>query len=203
MVSTAPNRLASLPWPNILTVLRLVLIPVITLLLYGALGTAAKGMAWLAWGLYLLAGLSDWADGYLARRLQQHSAFGVCLDPIADKVLVAILLVALLAFQQLPLIDLLPVGVILSREILVAGLREFLALRQLPMPVTYLAKVKTALQLVAVGVLLLPIAELQGVGRVLLWLSSGVTLYTGLEYALQARVLLRTAASPPEVVQSP
>jgi cardiolipin synthase len=125
------------------------------------------------------------------------------LDPIADKVLVAILLVALLAFQQLPLIDLLPVGVILSREILVAGLREFLALRQLPMPVTYLAKVKTALQLVAVGVLLLPIAELQGVGRVLLWLSSGVTLYTGLEYALQARVLLRTAASPPEVVQSP
>jgi CDP-diacylglycerol--glycerol-3-phosphate 3-phosphatidyltransferase len=173
----------NLPWANFFTVLRLALIPMIV----GLLAIAAGWSGWLAWFLFLVAAASDWLDGYLARRLQQQSAFGICLDPIADKVLVLVVLITLLTLQQLPAIALIPVGLILTREVLVAGLREFLALRQLPMPVTYLAKIKTALQLLCLTLLLLPLPSAQVGGQWLLWISAAVTAYTGLQYAWQAK----------------
>lgn len=178
-----PLLSANLPWANFFTVLRLALIPMIV----GLLAIAAGWSGWLAWFLFLVAAASDWLDGYLARRLQQQSAFGICLDPIADKVLVLVVLMTLLTLQQLPAIALIPVALILTREVLVAGLREFLALRQLPMPVTYLAKVKTTLQLLCLTLLLLPIPSAQAGGQWLLWISAAVTAYTGLQYAWQAR----------------
>lgn len=166
--------------PNLLTIGRIVAIPVICL-------CAVLGGAWgygLAFALFVLAAITDWLDGYLARAWNQGSALGRMLDPIADKALVAALLVVLAWTHALSGWDLVPALAILLREILVSGLREYLGPKGVVVHVTRLAKWKTTVQLVALAAILLagvfPVLVVPGV--LLLWLAGILTVWTGYEY---------------------
>src|ERR1700691_2212903 len=147
--------------PNALTILRILLVPVFAVA-FVLPGDAARIVAVV---VFALAGISDWLDGFAARKLKAGSDFGRMLDPIADKVLVAVALMMLVAegtFTQikpngmLSLLKLVPALIILAREILVSGLREFLAGTRVSVPVTAVAKFKTAVQMIAIGAMILP-----------------------------------------------
>jgi cardiolipin synthase len=174
--------------PNILTLSRIAAIPLIVLLV-------AIGGAWgdfLAALLFTVAGITDYLDGRLAREMAQLSDFGRMLDPIADKLLIGATLMALVGFGHLPGWGIYPAIVIMLREILVSGLREYLAEIRVGLPVTRLAKWKTGVQMVALGLLLLsgPGAALIGlgwlpmgwIGGTLLWMAAVLTLITGWDY---------------------
>jgi cardiolipin synthase len=166
--------------PNYLTYLRIAVIPAITFTYF----LAGDWSYYLSTLLFAVAGISDWFDGYLARRWNAHSRLGRFLDPIADKLLVATVLILLVGTDRA---DLLPAIAIVCREILVSGLREFLAEIRVGMPVSKLAKFKTAAQMVAIGFLLLGPGAAQWmhlplIGRLLLWLAAGLTLVTGYAY---------------------
>jgi len=191
MNSAASRKLPTLPvaLPNILTYARIVAVPVVVGLLYWQ--SIFDGPLWLRWvalAIFIAAGLTDILDGYLARMWGQQSSLGRMLDPIADKLLVASCLLMLAADETIRGWTLLAAVIILCREILVSGLREFLADLRVGVPVTRLAKWKTFGQLVAIGFLIageagekvLPQTIQIGIG--LLWLSALVTLYTGWDY---------------------
>lgn len=174
--------------PNILTLSRIAAIPLIVLLV-------AIGGAWgdlLAWIVFAAAGVTDYLDGRLAREMAQLSDFGRMLDPIADKLLIGATLMALVGFGHLPGWGIYPAIVIMLREILVSGLREYLAEIRVGLPVTRLAKWKTGVQMVALGLLVLsaPGAALLGLGWLpmawlggtLLWVAAVLTLVTGWDY---------------------
>jgi CDP-diacylglycerol--glycerol-3-phosphate 3-phosphatidyltransferase len=145
-------------------------------------------MRWVALGVFAVAGITDYFDGYLARAWSQQSALGRMLDPIADKLLVAACLLMLVADRTISSWSIWAAIVILSREILVSGLREYLAELRVSVPVSAIAKWKTTLQLVAVGFLIAgPAGEavLPGttlIGLVLLWIAAVLTLWTGWDY---------------------
>lgn len=169
--------------PNLLTMLRIVVIPLLIATFYVD-GPEAR---WTAFALFTAAGISDFFDGWLARRWNQVSSFGRFLDPIADKLLVAAILLMLVAFDRMSSWSVLPAVVILCREILVSGLREFLAELQVGVPVTKLAKWKTAFQMVALPVLLVGTAApswlpAQEIGEVFLWVAAVLTIITGYDY---------------------
>jgi len=169
--------------PNLLTMSRIVVIP----LLVAACYLPYPWGNWTAWALFALAGVTDYLDGHFARRYKQMSAFGRFLDPIADKLLVAITLMMLVDFNWLSTPALFPALIILAREILVSGLREFLAGLRVSVPVSRLAKWKTGIQMVAIGVLLIgdagpAVLHLRLVGENLLWLAALLTLVTGYDY---------------------
>lgn len=173
--------------PNILTLSRIVVIPVVIALFYVP-GDMAR---WIACGLFVAAAVTDWFDGFLARRWNQVSALGRFLDPIADKLLVAAVLLLLVGFDPpdggITTWSYLPAAVILCREILVSGLREFLAEIQVSVPVTKLAKWKTTFQLVALTLLILGDAAPWGVpaallGEIALWIAAIMTIVTGWDY---------------------
>lgn len=169
--------------PNLLTLSRIAVIPVLVLLLY--LGTPAY--RWVACVLFVGACVTDYLDGYLARHRAEVSALGRFLDPIADKLLVAAVLLMLVAIGGVSGLLILPALVILCREILVSGLREYLAEIRVPMPVSKLAKWKTTIQMVALGVLVVGEAgpsflPVQTIGEVGLWLAAALTLITGYDY---------------------
>ena len=170
--------------PNNLTYGRIAAVPVVAgLILWGG-----DGARWLALAIFILAAVTDFFDGYLARKWGQQSALGRMLDPIADKVLVAVILLVLAADRTISGGHIWAAIIILSREVLVSGLREFLAELRVSVPVAQLAKWKTAGQLVAIGFLIageagqkvLPITI--EIGITLLWVSALVTLYTGWDY---------------------
>jgi CDP-diacylglycerol--glycerol-3-phosphate 3-phosphatidyltransferase len=181
-VSSSPG-LASLP--NVLTYLRILAVPAVVLILFLVPGHAGR---WWALAVYIGACVTDWLDGFLARVWRQQSTLGRMLDPIADKLLVASCLLMLAADGTIRGWSLWAAIVILCREILVSGLREYLAELRASVPVTQLAKWKTTLQLVAVGFLIagkagdaiLPVVTPSGLA--LLWLSALLTLYTGWDY---------------------
>lgn len=170
--------------PNIITLLRILLIPAICLcfIIPSPLGD------WAAVGIFTLAGLSDFVDGWLARRLNVQSDFGRMLDPIADKLMVATAILMLVSDQAIAGIHLAAAIIILCREILVSGLREFLMEARVSLPVSNLAKYKTTIQMVAIGFLLsVPagtevLAYAWEVGLGLLWIAALLTLYTGFDY---------------------
>lgn len=169
--------------PNILTFSRILAIPALiaAFFLQGILGM------WLAFCIFVLAGITDYLDGYFARVLGQHSKLGTFLDPVADKLLVASALLMLVAFDRIVGLLVLPTVVILCREILVSGLREFLAELKVSVPVSRLAKWKTAVQMVAIGALLWneaapPIVPAIEIGSYGLWIAALLTLYTGYDY---------------------
>ena len=175
--------------PNILTYARIIAVPVVVGLLYWqSIGDGGLWLRWVALAIFIAAGLTDILDGYLARIWGQQSSLGRMLDPIADKLLVASCLLMLAADETIRGWTLLAAVIILCREILVSGLREFLADLRVGVPVTRLAKWKTFGQLVAIGFLIageagekvLPQTIQIGIG--LLWLSALVTLYTGWDY---------------------
>ncbi len=175
--------------PNLLTYGRIVAVPVVVGCMYWS--DILQGGLWLRWialAIFIAAAITDVLDGYFARSWGQQSSLGRMLDPIADKLLVASVLLMLAADGTIRGWSLWAAIVILCREILVSGLREYLAGLRVSVPVTRLAKWKTTAQLVAVGFLIageagdeiLPITSL--IGLSLLWISAIVTLYTGWDY---------------------
>jgi cardiolipin synthase (CMP-forming) len=171
--------------PNVLTLSRIAASVVICLLLM--LETFWGN--WLALVVFLFACVTDFLDGYLARAWRQQSSFGRFLDPIADKLLVASILLVLVGIDQLPGIHILPAVVILWREILVSGLREHLAQLNVGLPVTWLAKWKTTLQMIALGFLVvgehgpdLGVVTVTDIGLIGLWAAAILTLITGYDY---------------------
>lgn len=169
--------------PNILTMSRIAIIPVLVALLW----IREPEAQWAATVLYALACLTDWLDGYFARNWNQQSLVGRLFDPIADKLLVGACLLLLCAFGSIDGWSVLAAVIILLREILVSGLREYLAEFRLHLPVSRLAKWKTALQMTAIGLLMLndagpaflPTTE---AGEVCLWMAALLTLWTGYDY---------------------
>jgi cardiolipin synthase len=170
--------------PNLLTYARILAVPAVVACHY----VPGLESRWAAVAIFVAAAITDFFDGYLARAWHQQSALGRMLDPIADKLLVATCLLLLAADGTIAGVSLVAGIVILCREVLVSGLREFLAEVQVSVPVTRLAKWKTTMQLIAVGVLLagpagdLVVPNLTVVGLGLLWLSALLTLYTGWDY---------------------
>ncbi len=171
--------------PNLLTYGRVAAAPVVTALLFWP---EIDWMRWTALGVFAIAGVTDFFDGYLARAWSQQSSLGRMLDPIADKLLVAACLLMLVASGDIAGWSRWAAIVILCREILVSGMREFLAELHVGLPVSTVAKWKTTLQLVAVGFLIAGHAGekiLPGtsqIGLVLLWIAAILTLYTGWDY---------------------
>lgn len=169
--------------PNILTLSRIFVIPIVVGLFYWDSPTTR----WVMLGLFTAAGITDFFDGYLARRSNQVSAFGRFLDPIADKLLIAALLLMLVGFERMTTWSYLPAVIILTRELLVSGLREFLAQTQVSVPVSTLAKWKTTLQMFTLGFLIVgndapSWIPAQAIGEVGLWLAALLTLITGFDY---------------------
>ena len=188
-IATTRGQAKSLSLPNILTYARIAAIPVVVgCVFWESILDGPMWLRWLALAVFIAAGVTDYLDGYYARIWDQQSAFGRMLDPIADKLLVASCLLMLAADETIRGWSLLAAIVILCREILVSGLREYLAELRVSVPVTRLAKWKTTLQLVAVGFLIageagdviLPV--ITQIGIALLWMSALLTLYTGWDY---------------------
>jgi CDP-diacylglycerol--glycerol-3-phosphate 3-phosphatidyltransferase len=179
------RRISPLALPNILTYGRIAAVPVVVACLFWPTDFWVR---WVAFGAFIAAAVTDYFDGYIARLWAQQSSLGRMLDPIADKLLVSSCLLMLAADGTIRSWSLWAAIVILCREVLVSGLREFLAELRVSVPVTRLAKWKTTAQLVAVGFLLAgPAGDavLPGttaVGLALLWVSAVVTLYTGYDY---------------------
>jgi cardiolipin synthase (CMP-forming) len=199
MAGTGPHMQtlpASKIWnlPNVLTYGRIVAVPLVAgLLLWTDRAQAITGLnvetaRWLALAIFVLAAITDFFDGFLARRWGQQSALGKMLDPIADKVLVAVVLLVLCGDQILRGGHVWAAIIILAREVLVSGLREFLGQLRVSVPVTQIAKWKTTVQLVAIGFLIAGpagdtlIPGVTYVGIVGLWIAAGLTLYTGYDY---------------------
>lgn len=188
--------------PNLLTISRIVAIPLVIAAFYLPPAVHTDWARWGACVVFSLAGLTDWLDGHLARRWHQQSDFGRFLDPIADKLLVAATLLMLAAFNRISHWALIPALVILAREILVSGLREHLAMIRVGVPVTRLAKWKTVIQMVAIGVLIvgdsgpgwLPV---QAIGEILLWIAGILTCITGYDYLRAGLVHMNTEPSKP------
>ena len=177
----AARKNGMLNLPNLLMLSRIVAIPLVVACFWLDRGWAQ----WLSAGLFALACITDWFDGYFARRYHQISRFGRFLDPIADKLLVAAALVMLVKNGQLSDINVLAALIILAREILVSGLREFLAELHVSLPVSQLAKWKTGAQMGAITFLLLGDAAPPLVGQIglaLIWVAAALTLVTGYDY---------------------
>ena len=167
--------------PNLLTLSRIVAIPLVVACFWLDRGWAH----WLSMILFVIAAVTDWFDGYFARRYHQISRLGRFLDPIADKLLVAAALVMLVDSGTLRGVNVLAAMIILAREILVSGLREFLAELRVGLPVSALAKWKTAVQMVAIAALLVGDAAstyVTQIGIVLIWIAAALTLITGYDY---------------------
>lgn len=178
--------------PNTLTLLRIVLIPVMVAVFY----MPFQGHLLVAAGVFALAAVTDWFDGYLARRLGQSTAFGAFLDPVADKLMVAVALV-LLVERHNDLLFTLAACVIIGREIVVSALREWMAElgKRTSVAVSMIGKVKTAFQMVSIGVLLAVDAQRDGseilaLGVILLYVAAGLTLWSMWKYLRAAQLVL-------------
>tara|TARA_B100000700_G_scaffold285640_1_gene339799 strand:- start:888 stop:1457 length:570 start_codon:yes stop_codon:yes gene_type:complete len=174
--------------PNILTIGRIILVPIfiITYYLPGASGD------WIPFFIFVLASFTDFLDGLLARLYKEESKLGELLDPIADKIIISSALVLLVMDNTIEGYEVIAAIIIMIREILISGLREFLAKVQITMPVTRLAKFKTFIQMFSIAILLTGESgnkifnfgdyDAQSIGIVLLWLAAFLTIYTGYDY---------------------
>jgi CDP-diacylglycerol--glycerol-3-phosphate 3-phosphatidyltransferase len=166
--------------PNILTLMRIMLIPVMV----GSFYVEDKTVHYFAAGIFIFASITDYFDGFLARKLHAQTSLGKVLDPIADKLLVASTLMMLVHFDRAPV---LPTIAILCREILVSGLREYLSDIAINLPVSNFGKIKTALQMLAIIILLLgeegtgfKFADI--FGDIMIWIAATLTLVSGYAY---------------------
>ena len=174
--------------PNILTIGRIIIVPFFVFAFYlpGFYGDV------IAFSLFIVASFTDVLDGLLARMFKEESKLGELLDPIADKIIVAAALILLVMNGAIKNYEVVAAIIILTREILISGLREFLAKGQIKMPVSNLAKLKTFLQMFSIAILLTGETgnkiinfqdyNAQTIGIILLWVSAFLTLYTGYEY---------------------
>tara|TARA_B100000767_G_C19618089_1_gene472828 strand:- start:309 stop:893 length:585 start_codon:yes stop_codon:yes gene_type:complete len=177
--------------PNILTIGRIIIVPifVMTFFIPGLFGDL------IPFFLFVLASFTDYLDGLLARLFKEESKLGELLDPIADKIIVAAALILLVMNGTIKNYEVIAAIIILTREILISGLREFLAKVSIAMPVTSLSKLKTFLQMLSISILLTGESgnkiinfqdyNAQTIGIILLWLSSFLTLYTGYDYLIK------------------
>ena len=169
--------------PNIITFIRIILIPIILYLLF----SENPNIVLLAGGLFIISSISDYFDGYLARILNQSSKLGTLLDPIADKLLIASVIVVLVDTNVISNLHVIPAIIILLREIAISGLREFLAKMNTDMPVSRLAKYKTTFQMVSLSILIISLGFqlndfLWNLGLVTLWIAAIITLLSGYNY---------------------
>ena len=174
--------------PSILTVGRILIVPFFVLAFYlpGFYGDLTALI------LFIVASFTDFLDGMLARLLGEESKLGELLDPIADKIIVATALILLVMDGTIRNYEVIAAIIILTREILISGLREFLAKGKIKLPVSNLAKLKTVLQMVSIALLLsgdtgnkiinFQDYNAQTIGMILLWLSAALTLFTGYDY---------------------
>ena len=177
--------------PNILTIGRIIIVPifVVTFFIPGLFGDL------IPFFLFVIASFTDYLDGLLARLFKEESKLGELLDPIADKILVAAALILLVMNGTIKNYEVIAAIIILTREILISGLREFLAKGQVTMQVTSLSKLKTVIQMVSIAILLTGESgnkiinfqdyNAQTIGIVLLWVSAAFTLYTGYGYLVK------------------
>ncbi len=178
--------------PNILTIFRIICVPVIAILL---IMPNSKDILTAALLLFILAALTDYLDGLTARTLNQTTEFGKVLDPIADKLMTVVLLCALYGSKigsSYPLIFGIPVVIIIFREIFVSGLREHVSNKSGVLQVSWIAKIKTALQLIAIGLLIFflvfpEISSVEYVGLLLIWIAAILTLISGFDYFIKAK----------------
>jgi CDP-diacylglycerol---glycerol-3-phosphate 3-phosphatidyltransferase len=189
VISSRPMPARPLALPNILTYARIAAVPAVVACLYWQeVPRGGEGLRWLALAIFIAAAVTDILDGYFARKWGELTSFGRMLDPIADKLLVASCLLMLVYDGTIRGVWVWAAIVILCREILVSGLREYLAELRVSVPVTRLAKWKTTMQLVAVGFLLAGDAGdaivpfVTTIGLWLLFVSAALTLYTGYDY---------------------
>ena len=184
MIETSA-RAQPMSLPNVLTYARIAAVPALAACFFFMTGDTAR---WWAFGLFTAAAITDWLDGYVARAWEQQSTLGRMLDPIADKLIVGAALLILVHDRTIDGINIWAALIILCREILVSGLREFLAELNVKVHVTQLAKWKTSLQMIALAVLLAgPAGDriLPGIstaGLILLWIAATLTLWTGYDY---------------------
>tara|TARA_B100000686_G_scaffold181105_1_gene188045 strand:+ start:51 stop:620 length:570 start_codon:yes stop_codon:yes gene_type:complete len=174
--------------PNILTIGRIILVPVFigTYFLPGAMGD------WIPFFIFVLASFTDFLDGLLARLYKEESKLGELLDPVADKIIIASALILLVMDSTIESYEVIAAIIIMIREILISGLREFLAKVQVAIPVTPLAKYKTFIQMFSIAILLTGESgnkivnfgdyNAQSIGIILLWLAAFLTIYTGYDY---------------------
>ena len=174
--------------PNYLTIGRIIIVPLFVVAFYlpGFYGDI------IPFALFVIASFTDFLDGLLARMYKEESKLGELLDPIADKIIVATALILLVMNETIKNYEVIAAIIILTREILISGLREFLAKGKVNLPVSNLAKTKTFLQMFAISILLTGETgnkivnfqdyDAQTIGIILLWLSAFLTLYTGYEY---------------------
>jgi len=174
--------------PNYLTIGRIIIVPIFVISFYlpGFYGDV------IPFSLFIIASFTDFLDGLLARMFKEESKLGELLDPIADKIIVAAALILLVMNGTIKNYEVIAAIIILTREILISGLREFLAIGRIKLPVSTLAKYKTFLQMFSISILLTGETgnkiinfqdyNAQTIGIILLWLSAFLTLYTGYEY---------------------
>ena len=177
--------------PNILTIGRIIIVPifVVTFFLPGFFGDL------IPFFLFVLASFTDYLDGLLARLFKEESRLGELLDPIADKILVSTALVLLIMNGTIKNFEVIAALIIITREIIISGLREFLAKVSIAMPVSGLSKMKAFIQMFSIAILLtgdignkiinFQDYNAQTIGIILLWLSAGLTLYTGYDYLVK------------------
>ena len=172
--------------PNIITFIRIFLIPIILYLLF----SENPNIVLIAGLLFIVSSVSDYFDGYLARTLNQSSKLGTLLDPIADKLLIASVIVVLVDTGVISNIHVIPAIIILLREIAISGLREFLAKLNTDMPVSKLAKYKTTFQMVSLSILIISLGFelndlLWNIGLITLWIAAIITLLSGYNYMVK------------------
>ena len=168
---------------NILTLSRIIIIPIIVALIY----LQGPIYGWIAFILFCIAGITDFFDGYFARIRNEVSNLGTFLDPIADKLLVAAVILILTSKKTITDWETIPALIILLREIAVSGLREYLAGIKVSVPVSRIGKLKTSIQLIALALLILAESQISVlpiifIGKIALWVAGILTLYTGFDY---------------------
>ena len=168
---------------NLLTISRIAIIPIILVMII----FKNPITSWVAFILFVIAGITDFIDGYLARLRKEETDFGTFFDPIADKLLVSSVILVLTAIGTIQSWLTIPALIILLREIAVSGLREYLAGIKISVPVSKIAKLKTSLQLIALAILILSesgisIIPILFIGKIALWAAGILTLYTAYDY---------------------
>ncbi len=172
---------------NFLTIARIIVIPIIVICIY----LKSPFYGWVAFILFCVASITDYFDGYIARIRNEITNFGTFLDPIADKLLVAAVILILTSKGIIADWETIPALIILLREIAVSGLREYLAGIKISVPVSRIAKLKTSIQLIALAFLILSESQISllpivFIGKVSLWIAGILTLYTGFDYLKSA-----------------
>ncbi len=168
---------------NFLTIARIIVIPIIVICIY----LKSPFYGWVAFVLFCVASITDYFDGYIARIRNEITNFGTFLDPIADKLLVAAVILILTSKGIIADWETIPALIILLREIAVSGLREYLAGIKISVPVSRIAKLKTSIQLIALALLILSESQISllpivFIGKIALWAAGILTLYTGFDY---------------------